>query len=358
MDTQRTVRRALITGIAGAGGSYLAEYIIANHPGVEVHGISRWHSTTKDNLDTSAASRAAVHECDLMDFGSVLAVLNVVQPDVIFHLAAHANVRASFAIPASVIANNVLGTVNLFEAVRHAKLNPIIKLCSTAEVYGQGDGSRQTPIAEDAPLRPVNPYAVSKTTQDLLGWAYFVSYRMPIIRTRMFSYVNPRRTDLFATSFARQVARIEHGLADELVHGNLDSVRSLLDVRDAVRAYWEAILYCRPGQVYNIGSVTPIRVGEFLDLLIRRSTVPIRTRLSPALLRPSDVSFSVPNIDKFVGETGWAPRYAFADTVDHLLAYWRTVIGREVHALSSSPASAVAPAERAPSGAEVEAGEL
>lgn len=356
----KEIKRVLITGIGGAGGSYLAEYIVENHPAVEVHGISRWHSTTKDNLG-AVADRVKVHECDLMDFGSVFSVISEVQPDVIFHLAAHANVRASFIIPTSVVANNVLGTVNLFEAVRLAHLSPIIKVCSTAEVYGQGEGSREVLINEEAPLKPVNPYAVSKTTQDLLGWAYFVSYQMPIIRTRMFSYVNPRRTDLFATSFARQVARIEYGLQSELAHGNLDSIRSLLDVRDAVRAYWEAIRSCRPGEVYNIGSVTPIRIGEFLDLLISRARVPIRTRVDPALLRPSDVSFSVPNIEKFVRETGWAPRYTFEETVDHLLDYWRNVVREEVAvARSHEQIAPTAPEayKRAPPLAELAAEEI
>lgn len=354
MNTPSDIRRVLITGIGGAGGSYLAEYIIANHPHVEVHGISRWHSTTKDNLE-AVAHRITVHECDLMDFGSILSVLRTVRPDVIFHMAAHANVRASFIIPASVISNNVLGTVNLFEAVRHAGLNPIIKLCSTAEVYGQ-PRSGSAPITEDAPLRPVNPYAVSKTTQDLLGGVYFLSYGMPIIRTRMFSYINPRRTDLFATSFARQVARIEYGLQGELVHGNIDSVRSLLDVRDAMRAYWEAILYCQPGEVYNIGSTTPIRVGEFLDLLISRSAVPIRTRTDPALLRPADVSFSVPNIDKFVQTTGWKPKYSFEESVQYLLDYWRQVVAREaaLERSGNGVAPFSAPRTRAASSAPVE----
>jgi len=144
-------------------------------------------------------------------------------------------VRASFITPGSVLTNNILGTSNLFEAVRLAKIDPVIQLCSTSEVYGQVD-PKDVPIKETAPIRPASPYAVSKTAQDLLGWTYFVSYKMRIIRTRMFAYLNPRRADLFATAFARQVARIERGLQKELVHGNLDSVRTLIDVRDAMRA--------------------------------------------------------------------------------------------------------------------------
>lgn len=321
MSEPRAITRVLITGIAGSGGSYLAEYVVNNHPEVEVHGISRWHSTTKDNLN-AIRDKVTVHEADLMDFASVLAVLQEVQPDTIFHLAAHANVRASFITPTTVLSNNIIGTSTLFEAVRLARLDPTIQLCSTSEVYGQVD-PKYVPIGEDTPLRPVSPYAVSKTAQDLLGWTYYVSYKMRIIRTRMFAYLNPRRTDLFATSFAKQVAWIEHGLQKELVHGNLDSVRTIIDVRDAMRAYWEAIMHGKPGEVYNIGGTTTVTVGEFLERLIARSDVPIPTRCDTQLLRPADVTLQIPCVDKFVRETGWQPLYTFEESLADLLAYWR-----------------------------------
>ena len=260
MNETRTISRILITGIAGSGGSYLAEYIINNYPTVEVHGISRWHSTTSTDNLAGIRERVTVHEADLMDFSSVLAVLQEVKPDAIFHLAAYANVRASFITPNTVLSNNILGTSNLFEAVRLAKLDPIIQLCSTSEVYGQVE-PKYVPITEDAPMRPASPYAVSKVAQDLLGWSYFASYKMQIIRTRMFTYLNPRRTDLFATAFAKQVAWIERGLQQELVHGNLDSVRTIIDVRDAMGAYWEAIVHCKPGEAYNIGGTTTMKVA-------------------------------------------------------------------------------------------------
>ena len=250
-----TIKRVLITGIAGSGGSYLAEYIIDNCPAVEVYGFSRWHSTADwDNL-RAVRDKVKIYEVDLTDLGSVLTGLEDARPDAIFHLAAHANVKASFLTPNAVLSNNILGTSNLFEAVRRLRLNPVIQLCSTSEVYGQLD-PQFVPVKEDAPLRPASPYAVSKVAQDMLGWTYFTAYKMRIIRTRMFAYLNPRRADLFATSFARQVAWIENGLQQELVHGNLDSVRTLLDVRDAMRAYWDAILHCQPGEVYNIGGTT------------------------------------------------------------------------------------------------------
>lgn len=321
MRESRTFQRVLITGIGGSGGSYLAEYIVENHPEVQVYGFSRWHSTTQNNL-FNISSSVKTYEVDLQDLSSVLSALQEIQPDAIFHLAANANVRTSFITPNSVLANNIIGTSNLFEAVRLTKITPLIQLCSTSEVYGQVEPD-MVPIKEDTPMRPASPYAVSKVAQDLLGYTYFVSYKMQIIRTRMFSYLNPRRIDLFATSFARQVAWIEMGLQSELVHGNLDSVRTLIDVRDAMRAYWDALLYCDPGEAYNIGGVTTMTVGDFLKRLVSLANKPIPTRLDQDLLRPADVTLQIPNVDKFILATGWKPQYTFDESLQHLLSYWR-----------------------------------
>ena len=321
------ISKVLITGIAGSGGSYLAEYICKNHSEVEIHGLAYSRSTRK-NLE-GILNKVIPHEADLMDFGSVFSVLEEVRPDVIFHLAAFANVRASFDTPNSFLSNNILGTSNLFEAVRLARLDPIIQLCSTSEVYGQVDPN-DVPIKEDAPMKPASPYAVSKATQDLLAWTYFISYKIKIIRTRMFTYLNPRRTDLFASSFARQVAWIEQGLQKELTHGNLDSVRTVIDMRDAMRAYWLTILHCRPGEAYNIGGTTSMKVGNFLERLIALSKTSIPTRCDPALLRPADVTLQIPCVDKFASETGWKPEYSFDDSLTHLLEFWREKASEEV----------------------------
>lgn len=323
VDSPRSFQRVLITGISGSGGSYLAEYIAKYQPNVEVHGLSRWHSTASSENLRAIAHKVNLHEADLMDCGSVMGVIQQVRPDAIFHLAAHANVRASFITPHAVLANNILGTVNLFEAIRLSKLDPVIQLCSTSEVYGQVH-PKNIPITEDCPICPASPYAVSKVAQDLLGGSYWMSYQMQIIRTRMFAYLNPRRTDLFATSFARQVAWIEAGLQDNvIVHGNLESVRTLIDVRDAMRAYWDAIVWCVPGEVYNIGGVTIMKVGEFLERLIAAAKVPITTRCDPNLLRPADVTLQIPAIEKFAQATGWKPQYSFEDSLSELLGYWR-----------------------------------
>jgi GDP-4-dehydro-6-deoxy-D-mannose reductase len=321
----RTFKRALITGITGSGGSFLAEHVVSTGPEIECHGLSRWHSTTASRNLAAISGRIVVHECDLMDFSAVLTTLNQVKPDVIFHLASHANVRTSFITPLAVLSNNILGTANLLEAIRIAGLDPIIQLCSTSEVYGQVDPTR-VPINEELPLNPNSPYAVSKASQDLLGAMYFRAYGQKIIRTRMFTYLNPRRGDLFATSFAMQVARIERGLQTELLHGNLESKRTMIDVRDAMEAYWIAALRCEPGEVYNIGGLQTMTVGEFLSLLKTKAKVPIPSRVDATLLRPLDVTLQIPDTRKFEAATDWRPKFSFEQSVEHLLDSCRRTI--------------------------------
>ncbi|MFH1368239.1 MAG: GDP-mannose 4,6-dehydratase [Elusimicrobiota bacterium] len=321
----RKIRCALITGVSGSGGSYLADYIADNHPGVKLHGISRWHSTAANVNLKHATGRLTLHECDLTDFSSVLSVLRLARPEAIFHIASHANVRASFITPLSVLNNNIMGTANLFEAVRSAGIDPVIQLCSTSEVYGQVD-PKNVPIKETCPLNPSSPYAVSKVTQDLMGYMYFKSYGMKIIRTRMFAYINPRRFDLFATSFALQVARIEAGLQKVLLHGNLNSVRTIIDVRDAMESYWVATVKCKFGEAYNIGGTTIIKVGEFLDILKKLAKVRIPSKADRKLFRPADVTLQIPDTSKFRRATGWKPKYSFEESVKFLLESCRNEV--------------------------------
>lgn len=325
----RKFKCALITGITGSGGSYLADYIVEHHLAVKVHGISRWHSTSGNENLKKSSGKVAVHECDLNDLSSVIRVLKKIKPDVIFHLAAHANVRASFDTPLSVLQNNIMGTANLLEAVRIADIDPVVQICSTSEVYGQVN-PKHVPITEECPINPSSPYAVSKVTQDLLGYTYFKNFGMKIVCTRMFAYLNPRRADLFATAFARQVVRIEGGLQKELVHGNLNSTRTLIDVRDAMESYWIAAEKCVFGEAYNIGGNTVITVGEFLELLKKKAKVKIPSRVDPKLLRPTDVTLQIPDTSKFQRATGWKPKYNFGESVDFLLAHCREDLKKEI----------------------------
>lgn len=322
---KRVFKKVIITGASGSGGSYLADYIVEYHPEVELHGVVRWHSTTSTSNLNDSRSQILLHECDLNDLSNVVNVLKEVRPDAIFHLASYANVRTSFITPIVVMSNNIVGTHNLLEGIRLAGIDPVLQICSTSEVYGQVD-EKNVPIKEDCPLHPSSPYAVSKTTQDLLGFAYWRSYGLKIIRTRMFAYLNPRREDLFATSFAKQVAEIEVGRRQVLLHGNLDSVRTLIDVRDAMTSYWIAVERCVFGEAYNIGGITVMKVGDFLEMLKKIATCPIPTKIDPTLLRPSDVTLQIPDTTKFTAATGWKPQYSFEESLRYLLEYWRKKI--------------------------------
>jgi len=319
MNFSRKFERALITGIKGSGASYLAEEIVFNHPEVGVHGIARWHSTDTTNRNLrNVADKITIHDCDLMDLSRVIAVVKDIKPDVIFHLASHSNVKTSFLYPLAVMQNNVMGTANLLEALRITECNPIFITISTSEVYGivrQED----TPIGEKHPIQPVNPYAVSKLAQDALSYAYHMSYGLNVIRTRAFTYLNPRRHDIFATSFARQVVEIELGLRDMLWYGNLDSTRTIIDVRDCMRAYWVAATMGYIGEVYNIGGRTIMSVDQFLGLLKDNAKCKIKAAIDPDLLRPVDVTMQIPNTTKFEKHTGWSPQYSFEDSVKFFL---------------------------------------
>lgn len=318
--------KALISGITGSGASYLAEYLLSQ--GVEVHGISRWHSTSSGRNISKIKDKLHLHDCDLTDFSSVLRTLEKVKADYIFHLAAHANVRSCFDNPLAVINNNVNNTINLFEAIRVLKQDPVIQLCGTSECYGLVK-PEDTPIKESQPLNPVNIYAVSKLTQEKIALSYFYCYGLKVIVTRMFAYINPRRGDIFSSAFAKQVVDIEKKYTvggNKIYHGNLDSIRTLIDVRDAMRSYWVASQHCKYGEVYNIGGKDTLSVGQFLDVLIAKSFVPnLKKEVNPNLLRPADVTLQVPDITRFQEATNWQQEYSLEDSIKFLLDYYRNI---------------------------------
>lgn len=328
-------RRVLITGIAGSGASYLAEYIVNNHPNVEVSGLVRWHSGKASENLAAIADRVTLHECDLTDALNVYRVVREVHPDWVFHLAAHANVRASFDTPSAVVSNNIIGTLNLLEAVKAARSDwqteywpgTMIQMVSSSEVYGIVPEAEQ-PIAETATFSPASPYAVSKATQDLLGRTYQRAYGLNVITTRMFTYINPRRPDLFATSFAKQIAEIEVGKRDVLRHGNLDSWRTIIDVRDGMRAYWLAMERGEVGGIYNIAGRSLHSVRDILDCLVEMATVLIPCEQDPALLRPADVTYQRPDTTAFDTATGFEPEYTLGESLRWLLDSWRDKVRR------------------------------
>ncbi len=265
-----------------------------------------------------------MHDFELRDEKSVYNVVSDVRPDRIFHLAAQSYVMSSYESPRDTIETNVVGTLNLFEPIRKSDIDPVVHVCSSSEVYGDV-GPEDMPIKETREMRPVSPYALSKVGEDRLGYQYFDSYGIKNIMTRAFTHTGPRRGDVFAeSSFARQIAEIENGRRDPVVSvGNLDSVRTFLDVRDIVAAYWQLTEKCVPGEAYNIGGNTTMTVGEMLEMMTGMSDREITTRQDPNRMRPSDVTLQIPDISKFVEKTGWEPAIPVEKTFGDLLDYWR-----------------------------------
>jgi len=327
MSKDRNIKKVLITGITGFVGSHLADYIIENHPKVKIIGLARWRSPT-ENI-SNILDKINLLYGDLTDLPSIKTLLSKEKPDVIFHLAAQSYVPYSFQAPIATLESNVIGTCNLLEAVKELKLStdydPVIHICSSSEVYGQVQKG-ETPIKETNHFRPASPYAVSKVGEDMLAKQYWDSWKIQTIRTRMFTHTGPRRGSVFVVSnFARQIAAIEAGIKPPVVKvGNLDSIRTFTDVRDAVHAYWLLVTKCPPGEVYNIGGIETMKVGEMLDMLIDISkNKNINVKVDPERLRPSDVTLQIPSTDKFRKQTGWKPEIKFEKTLRDTLDYWR-----------------------------------
>lgn len=315
----------LITGMTGFVGSHLADYILANHPDVSIYGLARWRSPL-DNLKHIPDDKIKLHYGDLTDLGSLIRIMGDIKPNVIFHLAAQSFVPTSFNAPVDTLQTNIIGTTCLLEAIRITKIDPVIHICSSSEVYGQVK-ENEVPINENCPLRPSSPYAVSKVGEDMIAYQYWLSYGIKTIRTRMFTHTGPRRGKVFVVSaFARQIALIEKKKQTPVIKvGNLDSVRTFADVRDAVKAYWLLVEKCLPGEVYNIGGNRTMKVGQMLNMLLEISPIKNRVKIEvdPKLLRPSDVTLQIPDCSKFKKATGWEPEIPFEKTLQDTLDYWR-----------------------------------
>jgi GDP-4-dehydro-6-deoxy-D-mannose reductase len=314
--------RVLITGFTGFVGSHLAEYLVARED-VEVFGTHRWRSRM-DNVE-HLRDRVRFVECDLREPGAVRRVLRDVRPQRIFHLAAQSYVPTSWLTPAETLSVNVLGQLNLFEAMRELDLPARIHIAGSSEEYGLVLPD-EIPIREDSPLRPLSPYAVSKVAQDMLAYQYWQSYRFHVVRTRGFNHTGPRRGEVFVTSnFARQIAQIEKGVREPVVSvGNLDSIRDFTDVRDMVRAYWLSLERGKPGEVYNICSGRGYSARQVLDILLGLAQVKVTIQEDPARMRPSDVTLLVGDCSKFRSATGWQPTIPFEVTLKDLLEHWRS----------------------------------
>ncbi len=330
--------RALITGVTGMVGSHLADFLLENTDW-DVYGACRWRSPL-DNVShlldrANKKDRVFFEYADLNDAVSLIKLMEKVRPDYIFHLAAQSYPLTSFDAPIDTLGTNILGTSRLLEAVRIAGLDPVIHVCASSEVFGKIPPEKKpaTGIHEECPFHPASPYAISKVGTDLLGRYYAEAYGMKVMTTRMFTHTGPRRGDVFHEStFAKQIAMIEAGLIEPVVKvGNLQSLRTYADVRDAVRAYYMLVTVDPiPGEYYNIGGSYTCTVGDTLNTLISYSPMKDRIQVvtDPERLRPIDADLQVPDCRKFKAHSGWEPQIPYEKTMHDLLDYWRDRVRR------------------------------
>jgi GDP-4-dehydro-6-deoxy-D-mannose reductase len=316
--------RALITGINGFVGGHLAEHLLASG-GWEVWGLAR--QPAADHL--RRVGQAQIVVADLIELDQTLAALEQVQPDIIFHLASQSNVPRSFEDPAATLTNNVIAQLHLFQAVLRLRQNPLLLIAGSNEIYGHVEPG-DLPLTEETPLRPVNPYAVSKAAQDLLAYQYYASHRLRTIRLRPFNHIGPRQSEQFVVSaFAAQIARIEAGSQAPIMRvGNLAAERDFTDVRDMVRAYALAARHARVPLAYNIGSERCVSIRWLLDTLLTFSARDIAVEPDPARMRPADVPQVVSDSRRFREHTGWEPRIPIEQTLFDVLEYWRGQVGK------------------------------
>ena len=320
---------ALITGITGMVGSHMLDFLI-EHTDWIIYGLYRWRSPL-DNIAHQVSrinsfDRIKLFMGDITDIVSLQPLFSAQKFDYVFHLAAQSYPHTSFDSAANTYATNIFGTENILKCVKDYCSDAVVHICSSSEVFGRVP-SEYVPINEECRFHPASPYAISKCAADLIGRYYAEAYGINTQITRMFTHTGPRRGDVFMeSSFAKQIALIEHGFIPPIVHvGNLDSLRTLADVRDAVQAYFLVVTSDPiPGSYYNIGGTTTMSVNEILKSLIALSTVNCITYfIDPSRLRPIDADLQIPDVKKFIAKTAWRPRYTASQTLNDLLNYWR-----------------------------------
>jgi len=328
-------KKVLITGITGMVGSHLADFLLS-HTDYLIYGLCRWRSPLSNISHLipliNQGRRVKLLYGDLRDFSSIIDVIKKSDPDLIFHLAAQSYPKTSFDSPLDTFETNIQGTAHLLEAVKLKGISPYIHICSSSEVYGRVSKDK-IPINEECTYHPASPYAISKVGTDLIGRFYAEAYGLKTLTTRMFTHTGPRRGDVFAeSSFAKQIAMIENNLIPPVIKvGNLESLRTFADVRDAVNAYY-MLLTVNPisGSYFNIGGTYTCTIGEMLETLISFSSVKnIQIEIDPNRLRPIDADLQIPDTTKFREHTGWEPKIDFNQTMLDLLNYWRSMVLKE-----------------------------
>jgi len=314
--------RVLITGATGFTGPYVAAEVARQNPSAKIFGLG-FDPVTDDASDLFPEAFEAV-QGDITDSDSVITALEAARPEIIFHLAAASSGAASWSQAAKFFEVNAIGTLKLLESVQELGLDPTTIVASSGEIYGGAD-DEEHPLTETAPYRPISPYASSKAAQDLIAHQFGEAYGTRVIRLRLFNQTGPRRPSHFvASSFARQIAQIELGLLSPTVKvGNLDARRDFIDVRDAARAYWEAVRHGVPGSAYNVCSGRSSSIKEILDTLVGLARRDVAIVTDPERMRPADIPLLVGDPSRFQNLTGWTPEIPLRQTLSDLLDWWR-----------------------------------
>jgi GDP-4-dehydro-6-deoxy-D-mannose reductase len=317
------MKRVLITGASGFVGQHLSRHLLGLG-GIEVFGMRRKSSSQK------CVPGVFEFHADILDASSVRKAFRKIKPHRVYHLAGQSSVAESWRDPRKTFRVNVDGTRNLLEAALGEKIAPRIHIAGSAEEYGSQAGNRRL-LSELSPLRPVNPYAVSKIAQEFLAVQYALSKKLSIVCTRAFNHFGPGQSDRFvASSFAKQFALIMLGLKKPWIEvGNLKAVRDFTDVRDVVRAYHRVLEKGKSGEVYNVSTGNPREIRDILRFYLRGASVKIKVLSTPARSRTVDASFLVGNARKLQKLTGWRPRIQFEETLCDLLDHWKERILRE-----------------------------
>ena len=316
-------------------GSHLADFLLSNTDW-DIYGLIRWRSPL-DNIkhhieNINSKKRIFLKYGDITDYGSLEEIFNSNNFDYIFHLAAQSYPKTSFSSPRHTYETNVIGTENILKASLRFCPKATIHNCSSSEVFGRVP-EHLVPIKENTPFHPASPYAISKCSADLIGRFYAEAHDMRVLTTRMFTHTGARRGDVFMEStFAKQIALIEKGyLPPTVLTGNLESIRTVADVRDAVRAYFLLVTNKNipSGSVFNIGGTFTTSVGSILEKLISLSTVDnIKHAIDESRLRPIDADLQIPDTSQFKKYTKWEPKYSFEETMNSLMSYWRELVDK------------------------------
>jgi GDPmannose 4,6-dehydratase len=334
-------KKVLITGITGQVGSQLADYILDNTD-YEVIGMMRWQEPM-DNLyhlsnRINRNDRISIYYADLNDFSALSRIFGEIRPDFISHLAAQSYPKTSFNIPIETLQTNIIGTANLLESIRQLKelsgYNPVIHVCSSSEVYGKAKVG--VALGEETPFHGASPYSISKIGTDYLGQFYGEAYGMRTFITRMGTHSGPRRSDVFFEStVAKQIALIEAGFQEPVIMvGNLSSIRTFQDARDAVRAYFLLLLKCEAGGIkcgdyFNIAGEEIFKLPEVIDILLSMSTNPnIKVASDVERMRPIDADYQMFDNSKIKSTIDWSPQIPAREMFCDLLNHWRNEIAK------------------------------